>query len=158
MSNSLWPHQAPLSMGFPRQECWSGLLFPSPGDFPDPGVKPISSAFVGGFFTTEPWEKPLILIVDVVSLSCVQFSTTSWTGAHQVSLLHYLPEFAQTHVHWVSDSIQASHPLLPPSPPTINLSQHQGLFQRVNSSHQVAKVLELQLRHKSFQWIFRVDY
>ena len=55
-------------------------------------------------------------------------------------VLHYLPEFAQTHVHWVGDAIQSSHPLLSPSPPTFNLSQHQGLFQCVGSSHQVAKV------------------
>ena len=67
------------------------------------------------------------------------------------------PEFAQTHVHWVSDAIQPFHPLSPPSPPALNLSQHQGLFQWVGSSHQVAKVLELQLQHQSFQWIFRVD-
>ena len=72
-------------------------------------------------------------------------------------VLHYLPEFAQTHVHWVSDAIQPFHPLSPPSPPALNLSQHQGLFQWVGSSHQVAKVLELQLQHQSFQWIFRVD-
>ena len=58
---------------------------------------------------------------------------------------HQLPELAQTHVHQVSDAIQPSHPLLSPSPPAFNLSQHQGLFQRVSSSHQVAKVLELQL-------------
>jgi len=53
-------------------------------------------------------------------------------------VLHYLPEFAQTHVHWVDDGIQPSHPLLLPSL-TLNLSQHQGLFQWVGSSHQVAK-------------------
>ena len=52
------------------------------------------------------------------------------------------PKFAQTHVHWVSDAIQLSHPLLPPSPPAFNLSQHHCLFQWVGSSHQVAKVLE----------------
>ena len=51
-------------------------------------------------------------------------------------VLHYLPEPAQTHVHFVGDSIQPSHPLLPPSPPALNLSQHQGLFQRVSPSHQ----------------------
>ena len=56
---------------------------------------------------------------------------------------HQLPELAQTHVHWVSDTIQPSHPLLSPSPPAFNLSQHQGLFQWISSSHQVAKVLEL---------------
>ena len=73
-------------------------------------------------------------------------------------VLHYLLEFAQTHVHWVSDAIQPAHPLLPPSPPAFNLSQHQGLFQWVSSSHQVAKLLELQLQHQSFQWIFRTDF
>ena len=73
-------------------------------------------------------------------------------------VLHYLPEFAQIHVHWVNDAIQPSHPLLPPSPPALNLSQHHGLFQWVGSLHQVAKVLELQLQHQSFQWIFRADF
>ena len=56
------------------------------------------------------------------------------------SVLHHLPEFAQTHVHRVDDAIQPSHPLLSPFPPALNLSQHQDLFQRVSSSHQVAKV------------------
>ena len=63
---------------------------------------------------------------------------------------HQLPEFTQTHAHRVSDAIQPSHPLLSPSPPAPNPSQHQGLFQRVNSSHEVAKVLEFQ--HQSLQW------
>ena len=72
---------------------------------------------------------------------------------------HQLPEFTQTHVHRVGDAIQTSYPLSSPSPPTFNLSQHQGLFQWVSSS-QVAKVLELQLQlqHQSFQWIFRTDF
>ena len=72
------------------------------------------------------------------------------------SVLHCLLEFAQIHVHRVGDAIQPSHPLSPLSPPAFNLSQHQGLFQWVGSSHQVAKVLELQLHF--FQWIFRVDF
>ena len=71
---------------------------------------------------------------------------------------HQLPEFTQTHVHRVGDAIQPSHPLSSPSPPALNLSQHQGLFRWVSSSHQVAKVLELQLQHQSFQWIFRTDF
>ena len=70
---------------------------------------------------------------------------------------HRLSEFAQAHVHRVGDAIQPSHPLLPPSP-AFNLSQHQGIFQWVSSSHQVAKVLEFQLQHQSFQWIFRTDF
>ena len=65
------------------------------------------------------------------------------------------PGVAQTHVHWVGDAIQPSHALFSPSPPAFNLSQHQGLFQWVSSSHQVAKVLECQLQHQAFQWIFR---
>ena len=71
-------------------------------------------------------------------------------------VLHHLPELAQTHVHWVVGAIQPSCPLPTPSPPAFNLSQHQGLFQLVGSSHQVIKALELQ--HQSFQWIFRVDF
>ena len=70
---------------------------------------------------------------------------------------HQLPEFTQTHVHWVGDAIQPSHPLSSSSPSAFNLSQHQGLFQLVSSSHKVAKVLEFQLQHQSFQWIFRTD-
>ena len=71
-------------------------------------------------------------------------------------ILHCLPELAQTHVRWVSDAIQPSHPLLSASSPALNLSQNQGLFQWVSSLHQVAKVLELQ--HQSFQWIFRIYF
>ena len=70
---------------------------------------------------------------------------------------HQLPEFTQTHVHRVGDAIQPSHPLLSPSPPAPNPSQHQGLFKWVSSSHQVAKVLEFQLQHQSFQWTPRTD-
>ena len=73
-------------------------------------------------------------------------------------VLHYLLELAQIHLHWVSDAIQPSHPLSSPSPPAFNLSQHQGLFKWVCSSHQAAKVLEFQLQHQSFQWIFRTDF
>ena len=64
---------------------------------------------------------------------------------------HQLPELAQTHVHQVGYAIQPSHPLLSPSPPALNLSQHQDLFQGVSSLNQVAKVLEFQLQHQSFQ-------
>ena len=77
------------------------------------------------------------------------------------SVHHQLPEFAQNHVHWVGDAIQPSHPLSSAYPLALNLSQHQGLFQWVSSSHQVAKILELQ--HQFFQWIsglisFRMDW
>ena len=65
---------------------------------------------------------------------------------------HQLPESTQTHVHWVGDAIQPSHPLLSPSPPAFNLSQYQGVCKWVSFSHQVAKVLEFQLQYQSFQW------
>ena len=76
--------------------------------------------------------------------------------------LHYPPDFAEIHIHWVNDASQPSHPLSPSSP-AFNLSQHQGLFQRVSSSHQMSKVLELQLQHQSFQQCsglisFRIDW
>ena len=71
---------------------------------------------------------------------------------------HQLPKFTQTHVNLVSDAIQPSHSLSSPFPPDFNLCQYQGLFKWVSSLHQVAKVLEFQLQHQSFQWIFRTDF
>ena len=68
-----------------------------------------------------------------------------------------LPEFTQTHVHWVGDAIQPSHLLSSPSPPALNLSQHESLFKWVSSSHQVSKVLEFQLQHQSLQWTPKTD-
>jgi len=70
---------------------------------------------------------------------------------------HQLLEFTQTHVHRVGDAIQPSYPLSSPSPPAPNPSQHQGLFQWVNSTYEVAKVLEFQLQHQSFQWTLTTD-
>ena len=70
---------------------------------------------------------------------------------------HQLMESTQTHVHWVNDAIQPSHPLSSPSPPALDLSQHQGLFKWVSSSHQGAKVFEFQSQHQSFKWTFRTD-
>ena len=71
---------------------------------------------------------------------------------------HQILEFTQTYAHLVSDDIQPSHPMSSPSPPAPNPSQHQSLYQWVNSSHQVAKVLEFQPQHQSFQWIIRTDF
>ena len=70
---------------------------------------------------------------------------------------HQLLEFTQTHVLWVGDAIQPSHPRSSPSPPALNLSQHQGLFKWVSTLHQVVKVLQFQLQHQSFQWTPRTD-
>ena len=71
---------------------------------------------------------------------------------------HQVLEFTQVRVRWICDAIQPSHPLSSSSPFAFNLSQHQGLFQWVSSSYQVVKILELQLQHQSFQWIFGDDF
>ena len=93
----------------------------------------------------------------VFSISSVQFSRSVVSESLWLPVHHQLLEPTQTHVHWVDDAIQPSHPLSSPSPPTLNLSQHQGLFQWVSSSHEVAKVLEFQLQHQTFQWTPRTD-
>ena len=99
-------------------------------------------------------------------LSSIQFSSvtqmclTLWDPMNRSTPslpVHQLLEFTQTHAHRVGDAIQPSHPLLSPSPPVPNPSQHQGLFQWVNSLHEVAKVLEFQLQRQSFQWTPRTD-
>ena len=93
-----------------------------------------------------------------VAQSCPTLCDPMNRSTPGLSVYHQLSEFTQTHVHWVSDAIQPSHPLLCLSPPAFNLSQHQGLFKRVSSSHQVAKILEFQLPHQSFQWTPRTDF
>jgi len=80
-----------------------------------------------------------------VAQSCPTLRNPMNRSTPGLPIHHQLPEFTQTHVHQVSDAIQPSHPLASPSPPAPNSSQHQGLFQWVNSSHEVAKVLEFQL-------------
>ena len=95
--------------------------------------------------------------IDQFSQSCLTLCDPMKRSTPGLPVHHQLPESTQTHVHWVSDAIQPSHPLLSSSPPALDLSQHQGLFQWVSSLHQVAKVLELQLQHQSFQWIPRTD-
>ena len=99
--------------------------------------------------------------VQILASSSVQFSSVTQScpslcdpmncSTPGLPVHHQLLEFTQTHVHWVSDVIQPSHPLSSPSPPAPNPSQHQSLFQWVSSSHEVAKVLEFQLQHQSFQ-------
>ena len=80
-----------------------------------------------------------------VAQSCLTLCYPTNHSTPGLPVHHQLPEFPETHVHRVSDAIQSSHPLSSPSPPAPNPSQHQSLFQWVNSSHEVAKVLEFQL-------------
>ena len=92
----------------------------------------------------------------LVSQFCQTLCDSTNCSTPGLPVLHYLPDLPQTHVHWVSDAIQLSHTLLSPFSSAFNLSKHQGLFQWVSFSHEVAKVLELQ--HQSFQRVFRVDF
>ena len=97
------------------------------------------------------------LFLSVRSLLCPTFCDPMDCSTPGFPVHHQLPEFTQIHVHWVGEAIQPSHPLSSPSPPTFNLSQHQGLFKWVSSLYQVAKVLAFWLQQQSFQWIFRTD-
>ena len=92
-----------------------------------------------------------------VAQSCLTLCNPMNRSTPGLPVHHQLPEFTQTHVHRISDDIQPSHPLSSPSPPAPNPSQHQSLFQWVNSSHEVAKVMEFQLQHHSFQRNPRAD-
>ena len=92
-----------------------------------------------------------------VAQSCPTLCDPMNCSTPGLPIRHQLLELTQTHVHWDDDAIQSSHPLLPPSPPTFNLSQHQGLFKWFSSSHQVAKVLGFPLQHQPFQWTPRTD-
>ena len=109
----------------------------------------------------------ILLLANTGTFSSVQFSSVAQScptlcdpmncSTPGLPVHHQLPEFTQTHVHRISDAIQPSHPLSSPSPPAPNPSQHQSLLQSVNSSHEVAKVLEFQLQHHSLQRNPRAD-
>ena len=93
----------------------------------------------------------------LVTQSCLTLCNPMNCSTPGFPIHHQLPESTQTHFHWVSNAIQPSHHLLSPSPPALNLSKQQGLFKLVSSLNQVAKVLEFQLPHQSFQWTPRTD-
>ena len=100
----------------------------------------------------------IITFLSSVTHSCPTLCNPTNHSTPGLPVHHQLPEFTQTHAHWVGDAIQPSHPLSSPSPPAPNLSQHQGLFQWVNSLREVAKVPEFQLQHQSFQWTPRIAF
>ena len=159
-----------MSMGFPRQEYWSGLPFPFPGDLPGSGIElvsPLSPVLAGRFFTAEPSGEPTYFLKNkqigkrdaiFLQFSSVQFSRSVMSDSLRPHELQHTrppcpsptPGVDSTHAHRVGDAIQSSHPLSSPPPPASNPSQHHCLFQWVNSSHEVAKVLEFQLQHQSF--------
>ena len=120
-------------------------------------VRSAHPAWEGGGSHWRKW-KVVFTFCCSVTRSCPTLCSLMDCSVPDFPSLNHLPELAQTYVHWVSDAVQPSWPLPSPSLPAFNLSQHQSLFQWVSSSHQVAKVLELQLQHQSFQWIFRIDF
>ena len=93
-----------------------------------------------------------------VTQSCPTICNSMDCSTPGLPVCHQLPEFSQTHAHWVDNAIQTYHPLSSTSIPALSLSHHQGLFKWASSSHQVAKILEFQLQHHSFQWIFKTDF
>ena len=122
--------------------------------FPAIGVE-MWTDFLSSVITASGVLLTLPLCCSVTQLCLIHYDPMGYSLPDFLAL-HYFLEFAQTHVCWVDDGIEWFHPLSPPSPPAVNLSQHQGLFQWVISSPLVAKVLKLQ--NQSFQWIFRVDF
>ena len=139
-------------MEFCRQEYLSGLPFPSPGDLPDPGTELGFSALQVDSLSSELPGKSYLFQFSSVAQSCLTLCDPLNRSTPGLPVHHQLPEFTQTHVHRVGDAIQPSHPLSSPSPPAPNPSQHQGLFQWVNSSHEVAEVLEFQLPMNTQDW------
>ena len=152
-----------VSTPFTRGSFWSGdwthvLCIAGKLPFRPPG-KPIKILYVWTFVCTlSSGVSGSSVPFSSVAQLCPTFCDPTDCSTPGFPVHHQLPELAQTHVHHIGDAIQPSHPLLFPSPPTFNLPQHQDLFQWVSSSHQVAKVLEFQLQHQSFQWIFRTDF
>ena len=131
----------------------------------------ITSGRLPSFVKAPPYIHTTFSLFSLLSVCCCYSVTQSCLTLYNpmdystpgFPVLHYLLEFSQAHVHWVGDAIQPSHLLLPPCPPGLNLSQHQGLFQWLGSSYQLAKVLELSFSispsNKYFGFIsFRTDW
>ena len=157
-SATLWTVAQSLlcSCDFPGKDTGVGAISYSRGSS-WPRIEPVSPTLAGTFFTTALPGKHFTscYFSSVQLLSHVRFFVTPWIAAHQASLS--ITNSWNLLKLMSIDAIQPSHPLSSPSPPAFNLSMNQGLFQRVSSSHQVAKVLEFQLQHQSFQWTPRTD-
>ena len=161
LSATIWTvaHQAPLSMGFPRQECWTGLPFPLLGDLSDPGIEPVSCHLLH-------WQADSLSLSHRGSTKNLMFSGSVTSDSLQPHALQYArlpclspsPRVCSNSCPLSCDIIQPSRPLPFPFPPAFNHSHHQSLFQWVHSTHQVAEVLDLKLQHQPFKWIFRIDF
>ena len=134
-------------------------MFLHPWDSPGKNTGVCSHALLQGIFPTQSWNphflhllhcRPILLPTvqfrfNSVTQSCLTLCDPMDCSTPGLPVHHQLPELTQTHVHRVGDAIQPSHPLSAPSPHAFNLSQHQGIFQRLSSSHLVAKLFEFQL-------------
>ena len=155
--------QVPLPMGFSRQEYQSGLPCPPPEDLSDPGTKTaslMSPALAGSSLLLAPPRITMFISIfyavqfSSVTRSCLTLCDPMGCSKPGFPVYHQLAELSQTQVHWVGDAIQPTFSSsVTASLPDFNLSQYQGLFQWLSFLHQVAKVLEIQLQHPSFQWI-----
>ena len=121
-------------------------------------MKLIVTSFCSSFLENIPMGNETFIHFSSVAQSCPTLCDLMDCSTPGFPVHQQLPEIAQTRVHRVSDAIQPCHPLSSPSPFAFNLPQHQALFQWVGSSHQVAKVLEFQLQHQSFQGTLRTDF
>ena len=127
---------------------------------PQPGTEPCAPCTEHlRVWTTRKVKKCLLLSVQL-SLSRVQLCDPMICSTPGLPVHHQLPEFTQTHVHWVDDAIQPSHPLSFPSPPTFNLSQHQDLLPMSQLFTPGGQSIgqSIQLQHQSFQWTPRTDF
>ena len=138
MSNALWPMDCSPWGSFVLGDC--------PGKNTGLGCHALLQGKIRSIYThTHIYTHVYIHQIRSVAQSCLTLCDPMNRSTPGLPVHHQLPEFTQTHVHRVIDAIQPSHPLSSPSPPAPNPSQHQSLFQWVNSSHEVAKVLEFQL-------------
>ena len=165
---TLWTvaHEASLSTGFFGQECHEQHLGSLPSNSTPRCVckRNVCVCPCKALYQTFIIVKSSLLINTMncccsVAQSCPTLCDPVDCSTPGSSVLHYLLELAQTHVHWVGDAIQSSHPLSSPSPLALHLIEmHQSLFQWTCTLHQVARVLEFQLQRYCFQWIFRINF
>ena len=165
MFNSLWPVDcSPLGssvLGTSQARILEWVAIPSSRESPWPRDWTHVSCIASGFFTTASPGKTCpkgVKWFSSVTQSCATLCDPVDCSTPGFPVNHKLPGLTQTHVHKFCCAIQPSHPLMFPGLPAFNLSQQQGLFKWVSSLHQVHKVLEFQLQHQSFQWIFRTNF
>ena len=160
MSEPLQPHGLYSPRNSPGQNTGVGSLSLLQGSFPTQGLNPGLPHCRQILYQLSHQGSPYKCLVQLSSVgqSCPTLCNPMNRSTSGLPVHHKPPDSTQTHVHWVSDAMQPSHPLSSPSPPALNLSQHQGLFEWVSSSHQVARVLVYQPQHQSFQWTPRTDF